>query len=258
MDKIAMVKAAEVRGVLACLVDNEMVKVGNEAEFEEVAAAVAEELGDEYTLEDVLEGTAEVMEAIEALENMSDEELAELEAAIAAEEGAPAEEEVLEEVPEEEKVASDKGHEKTAELKQQYTDLVMAKEAGEISENYFEKEANKIMDLLRAAGGAARSAPGRAGAAAKAAPGQVRDAARAAPGQVRDAARAAPAAARRGGEALKDGLTFDRLRAARRSKGSPEFRQALRRQGYRQSGLAYGGAGAAGGGGGYAASRRGE
>ena len=246
MDKIAMVKAAEVRGVLACLVDNEMVKVGNEAEFEEVAMAVAEELGDEYTLEDVLEGTAEVMEAIEALENMSDEELAELEAAIAAEEGAPAEEEVLEEVPEEEKVASAGGHEKTAELKQQYTDLVMAKEAGEISENYFEKEANKIMDLLRAAGGAARSAPGRAGAAAKAAPGQVRD-----------AARAAPAAARRGGEALKDGLTFDRLRAARRSKGSPEFRQALRRQGYRQSGLAYGGAGAAGGGG-YAASRRGE
>ena len=161
MDKVAMIKSAEVRGVLACLVDNGLVKVANEESFEAIADAVASNLGDDYTLEDVLDNTADVVETAEAIDNMTvveraalaaaidnmtDEERAALAAAIDEDAAAAAA------TPEAEKTAEYKN------LMEQYGELVMAKEAGEITDSYFEKQALSIQSLLQSGANAARNA----------------------------------------------------------------------------------------------------
>jgi len=131
MDKVAMVKSAEVRGVLACLVDNELVKVAEEEEFDALAEVVAENLPEEYTLEDVLDVTGKVMEALEGSEE--EEEVVE-------------EEEEPEEVVEEEPVKEASEADNRA-IMAAYGELSMAKEAGEITEDEFIKEANKLTEL---------------------------------------------------------------------------------------------------------------
>lgn len=218
MDKVAMIKSAEVRGVLACLVDNNLIKIANEEAFEAIADTVAGNLGDDYNLEDVLDGTASVVETAEALDNLSDEELAELAAAVDAEQAegdvaAPVAEVVPEVVPEDiPKEASDTQYSATQykDLMAQYGELVMAKEAGDISDKYFEKQAGMLQDGLRQAQGLGKIIqPKLVNAKDK----------------------------------LVDGLSFDRLRAFKRSKGTDDFKKKLLMQGLKQSGAAYGGVG---------------
>lgn len=143
MDKIAMVKTAEVRGVIACLVDNELVKVANQDEFNALSDLVEANVSENYDVNEVMNKTAEVLDA---LENMSDEELEELAAAIEEEQ---AEEAVAEEVAEDEVKEASEINE-TA-LMAAYGELAMAKEAGEISAEEFEKEAGSLRGMVEGA-----------------------------------------------------------------------------------------------------------
>jgi len=64
MQKFAhLVKTAEIRGVMAYLVDSEMVKVASEGDFDSLVNEVSEAIGDEqYDLNTVLSKTAEIIE----------------------------------------------------------------------------------------------------------------------------------------------------------------------------------------------------
>ena len=64
MNKSAhLVKTAEIRGVMACLVDSEMVKVACEEDFDALVNKVADAIGDEqYDLNTVLNKTGEIIE----------------------------------------------------------------------------------------------------------------------------------------------------------------------------------------------------
>ena len=65
-EKLAMVKHAEIGGVVAALIDAEYIKVADEDTFASLVSEVSERVGDDYTLEGVVEKTAEVVkEAIE-------------------------------------------------------------------------------------------------------------------------------------------------------------------------------------------------
>jgi hypothetical protein len=247
MDKLAMVKSAEVRGVMACLVDNGLLKVANEEMFEMMADAVVEKLAEDYNLEDVLDNTAEVAEAAEAIENMDEEELAELVAA------ADTDDEVVEDDVVEDDIDKEASAADIDGVMQDYSKLLMAKEAGEITEQYFEKEAGAIKEFLSKMYAGAKAAPGKMYAGAKAAPGKMYAGAKAAPGKMYAGAKAAPGKVKNIAKEVPgktiDGLTFDRLRAAMRSNGSKDFKKKLVMQGLRQSGGAYAGLGAAGYGG---------
>jgi hypothetical protein len=266
MDKIAMVKAAEVRGVLACLLDNDLMKVANEEEFEAVAEIVAENLGDDYTLEDVLDTTAEVIETAEALENMSDEELAALE----AEAGEVVDEGEGEIVELEVKEASEKDDVDPVELMNQYGELLMAKEAGEITDAYFEKKAASIQGILQALkGGAAKAYTGDIAAGARAAKGSVGSKAKdigsyLKGGFTADKLRKAKGMSKAKGSyavnikkiPLEDTANRSRLRSQFKGRvGTKADRAALLRKGLLQSGAAYGGATGLAGGAAYGGSR---
>lgn len=65
-EKVAMVKHAEIGGVVAALIDAEYIKVADEEVFADLVGEVSERVGDDYTLESVVEKTAEIVkEAIE-------------------------------------------------------------------------------------------------------------------------------------------------------------------------------------------------
>ena len=151
MEKIAMIKTAEVYGVMSSLVENGAVKVASESAFNSLTSIVANTIpGAEYSLEDVLSKTAEVLDEVQ---DMSEEELAELAAVIEAEEAAQEAEVIPEDLvdadPEMPKEASE--NENEMDLKAQYGELAMAKVAGDISDEYFDKEASKILDALKGA-----------------------------------------------------------------------------------------------------------
>ena len=118
MDKLAAIKMAEVQGVLAALVDAELVKVASEEYFNKLAEVVIENLTDDYDLNEVLEKTAAIIEAV----NAEDAEPMEKEA------------EELDEV---------------GQALRYHHELVLKKEAGEVSEDEFRKEAGRVMDAVR-------------------------------------------------------------------------------------------------------------
>lgn len=146
MNKLAA-KQAEVRGALAALVDAGYVKVASENDFDVVADAVEQALPmlGNYDMTDVLSKTAEIMEEVYEVygsgaldKRASDEDMEELE-------------KIASEVSEQDILAA-------------YGSLTLQKEAGDISEFEFAKEAGKlntITDMMRGAGskvtGGARS-----------------------------------------------------------------------------------------------------
>ena len=115
MDKLAAIKMAEVQGVLAALVDAELVKVASEEYFNKLAEVVIENLTDDYDLNEVLEKTAAIIEAVNA-EPMEKE----------AEE--------LDEV---------------GQALLYHHELVLKKEAGEVSDEEFRKEAKAIRKAFK-------------------------------------------------------------------------------------------------------------
>jgi hypothetical protein len=135
MEKLATaIKQAEVNGFVGALVETGIIKVANEEEQAVIADVIAEHLPEDYAMEDALAVAADVVDALE--------------------DGALEDEEVL--VDEDGMVveASDSSPElnETA-LMAAYGELVMAKEAGEISAEDFEKEANAVTNMLRAGKG---------------------------------------------------------------------------------------------------------
>ena len=117
MDKLAAIKMAEVQGVLAALVDAELVKVASEDAFHTLTEVVCENLDKDYDLNEVLSKTAAIIEAVnaEAAEPMEKEaeELDEVGQALLA-----------------------------------HHELVLMKQAGEVSDDEFMKEASKIRNAL--------------------------------------------------------------------------------------------------------------
>lgn len=122
MDKLAMVKLAEVNGVIAGLVDEDLVKVASEDEFNALCDLVAENLDDEYDMEDVLNKTAEVVELAEALEAEMEKEAGE-----------------AEEVDVNDILAA-------------YGHLTLLKEAEEVDDQSYEEEAGKLKKMLNYVG----------------------------------------------------------------------------------------------------------
>lgn len=120
MDKIAMVKVAEVSGVVAAMAEAELIKIASEEMFDAVVDAVAGSLDNDYDLNAVLAKTAEVMSLIED-ENGLEKDAGE-----------------VEEVDERAALAA-------------YGELSLLKEAGDITEEKFAKEAAKISDILAGA-----------------------------------------------------------------------------------------------------------
>lgn len=162
MEKLAQaIKLAEVNGACRCLADMEILKVANEDEFNLVVDALSQDLGDDYTTEDILN-------AAEAANAILQEAHAE---AAPAEEAAPVEEVPVD--PEEEKVAEEKKEAAEADpkaeavdvnaLQMAYGELAMAKEAGEITQEEFEKQALDLKALLALAKGATGNAAAKAG-----------------------------------------------------------------------------------------------
>ena len=120
MQKFAhLVKTAEVRGVMAYLVDSEMVKVASAEDFDKLVDVVSGELGEEYDLNTVLSKTAEILDAdpVEGNQKEVEEPAAEGEV----------------------KEAQD-----NYEIERELGRLYMAKEAGEITEEYFQKQAGLV------------------------------------------------------------------------------------------------------------------
>lgn len=156
MEKIAsLVKTAEVRGVMACLVDSDLVKVANAEDFDALTEAVSENLSEDYNLDEVLNKTAEILDAVEA------------EAGSGEQEKEASNEDITE-----------------ADVYAAYGELSMMKEAGEISEEDFEKEAASLQDLVQGAknlggkayGGDVAQVAKSFGSKAKAAPSKYKDA----------------------------------------------------------------------------------
>lgn len=119
MEKIAMIKQAEVNGVMAALLETELVKVASEEDFDAVTSCIADSLSDDYDMEEVLAKTAEVMEEYYEL----------LDGNI-------------------EKEAEEAGEVDETAVMAAYGHLTLAKEAGDISEEEFEKEAASLKGLV--------------------------------------------------------------------------------------------------------------
>ena len=137
MDKIAKaVRRAEVNGFVAGLIDSGIMKVANEEEAAVVADVIEEHLPEEYDMEDAMAIAAEVVDALGG--EAEGEEL--------EDEGYEDEDMVVE--------ASDKSEDKplnkTAALAA-LGELTMAKEAGEISEEEFQKEAVTLRGMVQGA-----------------------------------------------------------------------------------------------------------
>ena len=109
-----MVKQAEVAGVLAGLVDADLIKIASEEDFEVITDVVAENLSNDYDLDEVLAKTAEVFEYLEEVDG-----------------------EPLEKTAEEEYV----------EAMAALGEATMDKLAGELDDEEFEKIAASIADL---------------------------------------------------------------------------------------------------------------
>lgn len=102
MDKIAQLKHAEVAGVISGLIDGGYIKLASEQEFEDLTGIVAGSISDNWDLNEVLDKTAEVMDSVDM-----------------------------------DKTAKDVLHDALAE----YGYLCISKEAGEVSDVEFEKQA---------------------------------------------------------------------------------------------------------------------
>lgn len=136
MDKIAMVKQAEVSGVIAGLVDAEYIKLASAEDFDTVCQIVADNISEkDWTFDEVVEKTAEVMEEVYQIyeENGQLEKEAEVKA--------------VEEVKEEEVV---KEAELTdTEIFAAIGELTLAKEAGDVSEDEAESKMSKLKGMLK-------------------------------------------------------------------------------------------------------------
>ncbi len=123
MDKLAQIKIAETRGVVAALIDAGIVKIADENVFGAVTDTIATQLSENYDMDEMLAKTADVLEAAEDLLAAKEN----LEAAIA--------EEAAEDVDEEAAVAEAMaGEEEEEELSDE--DLAVLEElAKEASEN---------------------------------------------------------------------------------------------------------------------------
>jgi len=138
MEKLAMIKQAEVNGVMAALLETELVKVASEEDFDAVTSCITDGLSDDYDMEEVLAKTAEVLDEYYAL----------------CEEG--------EEAGEVKKEASEEGVDETAVMAA-IGELTLAKVAGDISEEDYDAEVEKLagakFDALKNLG---KSAKGKA------------------------------------------------------------------------------------------------
>jgi hypothetical protein len=144
MDKIAeVVKMAEVNGFVAGLVDTGILKVANEEEMAVVADVIAENLPEDYTMEDAMAVAAEVVDALEEGGEEEGEVLVDDEGMV---------------VEASDKEASDKEEVNVTAVMAAYGELSMAKEAGEISEEEFKKEAGSLKGLFQGVKGLARKA----------------------------------------------------------------------------------------------------
>jgi hypothetical protein len=134
MEKLAgLIKQAEVNAFVGALADTGFLKVANEEELAMVADVIAENLPEDYTMEDALALAGEVIEAAEAGEG---------------------EEEVI---PEDEDMVVEAG-DRDEEINETAVmaamgELAMAKMAGEISDEEFAKEALSIEGLVQGAKG---------------------------------------------------------------------------------------------------------
>lgn len=146
MNKIAsLVKEAEVRGVLAGLVDGGHLKIASVEDLEALTEAVSGAVeGYDYDLNTILSKTAEV---IEAQENEGQD-----------------------------KEASEDEVDETAVMAA-FGELSMMKMAGEIDEDSFEKEASKLKAMLEGAKAVGSKVKGAA-AKAKELPGKAKDSAK--------------------------------------------------------------------------------
>jgi len=153
MEKVAaeklagLVKIAEINGVMGALLENKIIKIASDEDYEIIAEAVAERLPEDYDVDAMLAVVDEVMDEYAALEDD-------------AAEAAIAEEEAVKEASTKEeatKEASDKTAEPTEEdLLAMYGYLHLSKEAGEITEAQFKKEAGFIGTALGRMGRAAK------------------------------------------------------------------------------------------------------
>ena len=131
MDKIAMVKQAEVSGALAALVDEGIVKVASVEDFEGIAQVISENLPEQYDANDFFAKTAEVMDKVYAIY-----------------EGASVEEdEGVEKVAEEsmDKVAEE-------DVLATIGIFALQKEAGEITAEEFQEKTAGLAEVLLSAG----------------------------------------------------------------------------------------------------------
>jgi hypothetical protein len=185
MDKLAMIKKAEVTGILSALIDSNIIKIADERVFGAVVDTITENLSENYDMDEVLQKTAGVLEAAEELLAAKEN----LEAAIIEESVGEEAMELPEEDLEEEALEgegeegdidlSDLSEEELAALEElskeaeqydgdmikaamiRHHELILKKEAGVIDEAGFVKEANLIGTGVRAAGGYLKSLRGR-------------------------------------------------------------------------------------------------
>jgi hypothetical protein len=124
MDKVAMVKQAEVNGVIAGLVDGGYVKLASEDDFNMVCEAVAGNVSDEWDFNEVIEKTAAVMEEVNAIYEQ-------IEADAGVADGLR-------------KDASE------TDLLAAYGELTLKKQAEEIDDETYQAEATKLQKALAA------------------------------------------------------------------------------------------------------------
>jgi len=223
MEKIAQaVRMAEVNGFVAGLIDMGVIKVASEEEAAVIADVIEEHLPEEYDMNDAMAIASDVVEALEGDEGAEPE-------AEGDEEGMVVQ-------------ASDYDEVDETALMAAYGELSMAKHAGDISDEEFEKEA-KILDSFFRSGTQNARRVGKALASAKAAPGKAVKATKAGLGKVTGYLKAGLK-----GSGIKDNAKLlNALNSKRNFKGSmaaknvsSDLRKAIAR-----TGVAYGGATAA-------------
>lgn len=186
----ASIKIAEINGVMGALLETNLVKIASEEDYAVIADAIAERLPEDWDLDTMLQAVDEVMgkynEIMSAEEGMNVE---------ASDDGMPAEAEVGTEqaapgpgdVKAEKAVAEAKAEGQIddpssklaslgiseSDLYAMYGNLVMQKEAGDISENQFKKEAASLKNIMEGIKGF----PQKAWDYTKAHPGNLRDSA---------------------------------------------------------------------------------
>ena len=135
MDKIAKaVRRAEVNGFVAGLIDSGIMKVANEEEAAVVADVIEEHLPEDYDMEDAMAIAAEVVDALGGEAEGGE---------VVEDEGYEDEDMVVE--------ASDRsGEVNETALMAAFGELSMAKMAGEISAEQFEKEAASLQGGINA------------------------------------------------------------------------------------------------------------